>query len=498
MNFTFENYGTSTYLVYKLGEDEVLDTMSLGMLTNNKIPGLANTQFTQMDAFKYIKYNVTSHISVKQFFYGSVNRKRLIGVFKGIVNAVLSADDYMIDPKSVLIDVEYMFADVSTFDTVLICLPVINRSHKNTDLGAFFKDIMFNTQFDQTENCDYVAKIINYLNSTPVFSVVDFKELLTQLEKGNANEANSAVAKQPTVTQKPILPKQPQIKQPVVEQQQVQAPTSNVQNTKPTQMPNNSVPSTNVAPKPIAPPPIKAPQTTQKAQYDTQQGEKISFFYLMQHYNKENAAAYKAQKASKKKQPAKSAPVAPKKPVAPPSVPTSFGFAVPGQASPVVAPPTPSVKQEQPVAVAKTENTAHQPIQHAPSPVPVNIPSPSVLQGQSMNFGETTVLGATPVKASENPYLIRSKNNEKIMLNKPIFRIGKERSYVDYFIGDNTAVSRSHANVISREREYFVMDTNSTNHTYVNGAMLQSNVETKIKHGDKIRIANEEFEFKLY
>ena len=75
--------------------------------------------------------------------------------------------------------------------------------------------------------------------------------------------------------------------------------------------------------------------------------------------------------------------------------------------------------------------------------------------------------------------------------------MGKEKSYVDYFISDNTAISRSHANVISRDGEYFVVDTNSTNHTYVNGMMIQSNVETKIDDGARIRLANEEFEFKL-
>ena len=79
-----------------------------------------------------------------------------------------------------------------------------------------------------------------------------------------------------------------------------------------------------------------------------------------------------------------------------------------------------------------------------------------------------------------------------------MFRIGKEKSYVDYFVSDNTAVSRSHCNIISRDGQYFVVDTNSTNHTYVNGGMIQSNVETPLSHGTKIRLANEEFEFKLY
>ncbi|MGN0142578.1 MAG: FHA domain-containing protein, partial [Roseburia sp.] len=38
--------------------------------------------------------------------------------------------------------------------------------------------------------------------------------------------------------------------------------------------------------------------------------------------------------------------------------------------------------------------------------------------------------------------------------------------------------------------------TNSTNHTFVNGLMLASNVETELNHGDRIKLANEEFEFR--
>ena len=67
-----------------------------------------------------------------------------------------------------------------------------------------------------------------------------------------------------------------------------------------------------------------------------------------------------------------------------------------------------------------------------------------------------------------------------------------------YFFGDNTAISRSHVNIVTRGDEYYVLDTNSTNHTFVNGEMIQSNVEIQISHGDKIRLANDEFEFKLY
>lgn len=67
-----------------------------------------------------------------------------------------------------------------TCETILICISVVMEEEAE-DLGKFFKNIVFGTKFDQTENCDYVAKIINYLNSMPVFSLLDFKDILDGL-----------------------------------------------------------------------------------------------------------------------------------------------------------------------------------------------------------------------------------------------------------------------------------------------------------------------------
>ena len=115
----------------------------------------------------------------------------------------------------------------------------------------------------------------------------------------------------------------------------------------------------------------------------------------------------------------------------------------------------------------------------------------------SVASGETTVLRISPQGGSRQAYLVRRKTGEQILLNKPMFRVGKERSFVDYFIGDNTAVSRSHANFIFRDGAFFVEDTNSTNHTFINGAMIPSNTESGLAHGDKVTLADEEFEFRM-
>lgn len=91
------------------------------------------------------------------------------------------------------------------------------------------------------------------------------------------------------------------------------------------------------------------------------------------------------------------------------------------------------------------------------------------------------------------PFLIRTKTQEKIIINKPVFRIGKERSYVDYFIFDNNAVSRSHADFIIKNGACYIIDRNSTNRTYLNGVAIEPENEVLLNDGIKFRLANEEF-----
>lgn len=93
------------------------------------------------------------------------------------------------------------------------------------------------------------------------------------------------------------------------------------------------------------------------------------------------------------------------------------------------------------------------------------------------------------------PSLFRVLTEETILINKPVFRLGKERSYVDYFITNNNAVSRSHADIVTRGSRYFVIDLNSKNGTYINGEMLPVQYETEIFDGDRLKLGNEEFIF---
>lgn len=521
--FAYETQGTNTYLVYDITDNSDIDTLTMGMIINNKIAGFAPAFYTQVDDRKLLKYNVTAKISCSQFFSETVSRRQMLGVFRSILAAVLAADEYMIEPSSIVLDLDYIFVDVSSCAADVICLPVLDRN--SVDLTTFFKNIVFSTQYNQKENCDYVAQIISCLNRKAGFSVENFYELVCSLDGASSPKVNvqpqvsPAAPKMSMPQQQTSVPVQPSVpvQQPVPAPQPVPVPQNNAaaqrqQIPVPGAVPQGKSPVAQPAPAQMNIPKPSAPANGQQAA-PQQGGDKMSFGYLLMHYSKENAAKYKEAKNNAAPKPAKGA--------ANNSV-AGMGFAVPGQPSAPVAAAKPAAPQG---AVPVPQPAAIPSSAPMPSSVPMSSPAQNVMPQPHIpaapqqiqpampeGFGGTTVLNSKPVagdttilseynkasNAASVPYLLRVKNNEKVMLSKEIIRIGKERSFVDYFIGDNSAVSRSHANVISRDGKIYILDTNSTNHTYVNGQIIQSNMEIEIKQGDKIKLANEEFELFMF
>ena len=109
--------------------------------------------------------------------------------------------------------------------------------------------------------------------------------------------------------------------------------------------------------------------------------------------------------------------------------------------------------------------------------------------------GETTVLGGG--QSIPNAMIVRRKTNERITITKAEFRIGKERRRVDYCISDNTNISRAHANIVCKNGEFYIIDNNATNGTSVNGVSVAGGQERKLNNNDIIKLADEEFQFKM-
>lgn len=92
--------------------------------------------------------------------------------------------------------------------------------------------------------------------------------------------------------------------------------------------------------------------------------------------------------------------------------------------------------------------------------------------------------------------LYRKSTGETILINKLVFRLGRQKNSCDYYIKNN-AVSQSHANIITRGRQKFIVDLNSTNRTFVNEAQICSGQEVELYENDNIKLGNEEFIFHM-
>ena len=570
--FSFENINMNTNLVYKLEENDKLDHTTIGMLSNNKISNICSAKYSQVDNDIIIKFDVTSKVPAIQVFSGVLNKKWVMGLLESIYSAIVETQKYMLDLRQFVLNLNYIFMDVSTGQMDFICLPLLNM--ENNDILSFIKDIIFNATFSQNEDNRYVSAIITYLNTEKKFSIDSLKKLIDSINNNSFTNTTTTVQQNNIPMQQNVqhnnIPMQQNVQhnnipvqqnvqhnnipvQQNVQQNNIPMQQNVQQNNIPIQQYSNVQNTRKKSGNKVAVPTVQSlpnVQAEQQLPINLQENEKkMSWLYLMCHYNKENSAKYKAQKAQKKNnagvQNSLDYSNANQNFQIPPNNKRDFARNIPQAQQPLqsVQASVPLVQNQIPqaqITVQQMQNKSqqipisnsvvlnnaqsvqgsvesagnkvqnlHNQTQDVNSAVSNDVFSPNysttnadygettVLGGDNA-YGETTVLGEENYQNKISPYLIRVKNNEKISINKAMFRIGKEKSYVDYFIDDNTYISRGHANILCKDGRCYIVDNNSRNHTYVNGEMITSGNEVELKNGDTIKLANEAFEFKVF
>lgn len=164
------------------------------------------------------------------------------------------------------------------------------------------------------------------------------------------------------------------------------------------------------------------------------------------------------------------------------AIPVPAPSPIPSAPAAAPAPPVP------PVSPLPVPQFAEQPAVYIPKEGETSVLS------MQMQAGETEVLSGANDTVIYPAHLVRVKNQERINIEKMEFYIGKEMGN-DYVVYDNPTVSRKHAVLCLQNGQYYIMDKNSKNHTYINGNMINPMENVLIRHGDFLRLSNEEFVF---
>lgn len=109
----------------------------------------------------------------------------------------------------------------------------------------------------------------------------------------------------------------------------------------------------------------------------------------------------------------------------------------------------------------------------------------------------TTLFSNRTLVTGSKPTLTRKTTGESVQINKQVFCIGKADQGVDYKVIGNKSISRRHAYITSINGTHYLRDNNSTNHTFLNGTQVYSNVDVAIPDNSVIRLSNEEFIFRI-
>lgn len=435
MEFYKKVISGTTYLSCDISSDTI-DEVSLGMLSNNKITGLLPLNLFEEDEKLSLNYNISSKLSLDEYLGGLVEKGKLIKTLIGIIDAILSAKEYMLEYKQFVPEMSRIYVEAESGELNLLFLP-IEEYDNNYEISKFIKDVLFSIQFDLKTETNYVAEINNYLASATNLYLEDLKKFLENINRRDGVFTNKQINS--------------------------------------TKIVENNINASKVSIPNVAPI-LDTANTNTKEQKAIKEPEKIS---AVENLN-----------------------------IAKPTVVAKKSFLIPGSEKPIqISETKKESKKETKKGLFSLFGKKKEKEESEDNKIKQDIQERDVMPYVPESMGETTVLFAssfdeTTVLSSSSfvtlrGVLTRKSNGEVRYIEKFFFTLGKDKTNVDYFIDSNSTISRNHANIVCENNEYFIIDNNSLNHTYINGSQLIPNQKTKLNDGDTIVLANEVFTFNI-
>ncbi len=539
VSFKVRNIGSEKYLSYILNDDCEFDEELLDYLEENKIPELIDIIYEEDDENDYLTYNVTGRTTVDALLSNTINAEKILGIVRGVASGIVNLRDLGIPASYVILHKGFTYVNPVTYDVGMLCVPVEADANINAEFRTFVKDILTSVKYDDSEDCNYVARLLNLLN-TDKFTVRNFYSQLTELmesagmqveEKfldidGDISVSQSTVDTSPD-TSMDDLPEYKDVSFGEDDGSEEEDDT-------------------------VADVDSLFKDLTFDDSEKQEEGKSVSdgidmsvfddsVFDDLETENVDDDSDYTEALTSDVEVPE---PQEPK---------TQSSLTEVAQTTDGVMEVELERQEEQiPVLISTDEVMDNPPVvknikinrakiiqkavvdaeeSRIDNPTE-QITAPQYMNGEAVEpetnmdpvtskveteekkgTGSTVELtgGMNVVKDSDSevaaavskgvpkamPYIVRVNTGERVMINKAVFKIGKAGRGVDYHVGGNGAISKVHIIIYQREDGCYLKDNKTTNGTYLNGQRLDDNGEMKLSNDAMISIGGEDFIFKL-
>ncbi len=549
-NFKARNIGQEKYLTYTMGEECELDEDVLDYCEENEPKELVGIIYEEDDDYDYLTYDITGKTSLEAFIAQEMSSDDVLFLLRNIANGMISLKEQAVQLSYILLNRNYIYINEENLEVQFICLPVESKAAVSAEFKSFVRQLLANMRYDVNEDLNYVGKLITYINSDSfnLRGLIGLSEALME-EAGMAFEEAGAIESdgvevvnaEPEITedtgnvsnfmselsdQEEALPEIGDDDDEADEEDIAPAEEEELDSILPTGMAVESVDEdTSVKAVELEEEEVKAAEETPVPEIELPGSNPEA---------KQEPLVKPARQTTAKTLPDR------------PELKLDGGREsdvdlIKSRIRQLVG-EVPAAKTT--VEPGKTLNgidELDQLLDHKPPVIKKNVVKvnrAALIQNAAEHEGETERLstdsGTVPTidgvgalsgidvdnKPKSNsvlsksvdeapkaasilnapkamPYLIRVNTEERIMLGKVIFKIGKASRGVDYTVSGNGAISRQHAIITQKDGVCYIKDNKSTNHTYVNGKMLDEGIEEILTHDSMIRLGDEEFLFKI-
>ena len=528
-NIFIENNGSNLTMRYELLPTDELDEAALEKMKVSQLESAANLQYTVEDGRRLFYAYIPTGAQLSAYIKRHLSKAEVLSIVRSLATG-MDIGKHNIPVSYIIKDMDYIYIDEQSRNLYLFILPIKGQNTDVSEVPDFLRNVISNMKFSDDDKDNYVARIITLINSER-FSLSDLKVLANEMfidlgeaapavPQGNVKVDKLGVMRNRNIPAQPqqippqmgqVPPMQPQMGQqpPMQPQMGQQPPVQPQMGQQPPVQPQMGQQS------PVQPQMGQQPQQPQK-RFDPMTGKPI-----------EEAPQEVAPGPQKRFDPMTGRPLgAPAQPQQAPAGPTpqlqpikkkfdpmtgepikddikpQAPVQQPGPQAPVQQ-PTPQAPIQQPTPQAPVQPGPQAPVQQPTPQAPVQQPAPSVPEAKKDDMVSIDDIMGMEQESEEaktdtlKPHFVRQKTGEKIYISKDEFKIGKSKVHSDYSIENNSAISRVHVIVISRDGEYYLKDNESTNGTYVDGDRLEAGREVQLKSNMIIKFGDEDFEFFL-
>ena len=453
LNFRQQSVGETTYLVLDIDDHILIDSFAMNMMLHNPIANIVQTQIIQINDNKQAQFNITALTKLSNRMATVRPKKEVLLIFNSILNAFEEADAYMLDMDHILLDWDHIYLD-GQGNCLFLYLPFDFAYSR--DKIDFLQEVVSRIRTDYQEKDPYLYDILNAFSRGAVRKLSDFRELIKKYagilkeepEKGKSFELPENVQKDnvQAVSSKPQEKEEKAVLQTAATKPEKKSSLS-------PKIPVINIPGREPGSKATRQEPAPGKKEEKKKE------EKKAFF----------------RKKSEKQSPF----VIPKKQ-------KEAKIVIAEAESRKISNPGEAFRNN----VSIKEETMYESYEST-------IMMPEFAGGGNGNGEEGTVLlQETELAKQVWARLVRRQNGAIYRIDGDRVMIGSGEA-ADIRIENNHAISRSHVWIWRINGEYFVEDNQSKNGTFINGVRLQPKLKEAVCAGTILRLANEDFEFRM-